>query len=44
VRCKTSGKSFKIEYEDIKKISSRLELTFRETEELIKSEVKRQLK
>ena len=44
VRCKTSGKSFKIEYEDIKKISGRLELTFRETEELIKSEVKRQLK
>jgi pyridinium-3,5-bisthiocarboxylic acid mononucleotide nickel chelatase len=44
VRCKTAGKSFKIEYDDIKKISEKLALTFKQTEELIKAEVKKQLK
>jgi len=44
VRCKTAGKSFKIEYEDIKKISQKLDLTFKQTEELIKAEVRKQLK
>ncbi|MEM2160616.1 MAG: nickel pincer cofactor biosynthesis protein LarC [Candidatus Nitrosotenuis sp.] len=44
VRCKTAGKSFKVEYDDIKKISEKLELTFKQTEELIKAEVRKQLK
>lgn len=44
VRCKTTGKSFKIEYDDIKKISEKLAMTFKQTEELIKAEVRKQLK
>lgn len=47
VRCKiakTHSKQFKVEYDDIKKIAEKLSLTFKQTEELIKSEVKRQLK
>lgn len=48
VRCKVAktnlGKQFKVEYDDIKKIAEKLSLTFKQTEELIKSEVKRKLK
>ncbi|NDB89360.1 MAG: nickel pincer cofactor biosynthesis protein LarC [Thaumarchaeota archaeon] len=44
VRCKTTGKSFKVEYDDIKKISEKLGSTFKQTEELIKAEVRKQLK
>ena len=44
VRCKTAGKSFKVEYDDIKKISEKLGSTFKQTEELIKAEVRKQLK
>jgi uncharacterized protein (DUF111 family) len=49
VRCKVakSGsdrKQFKVEYEDIKKVSEKLALPFKQTEELIKEQVKKQLK
>ncbi|MBM3904223.1 MAG: nickel pincer cofactor biosynthesis protein LarC [Thaumarchaeota archaeon] len=44
VRCKIAGKSFKVEYDDIKKVSEKLALTFKQTEELIKAEVRKQLK
>src|SRR5574338_169174 len=45
VRCKTTSKhQFKVEYDDIKAISNKLSLTFKQTEELIKAEVKKQLK
>ncbi|MGQ0771848.1 MAG: nickel pincer cofactor biosynthesis protein LarC [Nitrososphaerota archaeon] len=45
VRCKVSGKKqFKVEYDDIKSVAERLSLTFRQTEELIKAQVARQLK
>jgi uncharacterized protein (TIGR00299 family) protein len=45
VRCKISAKKqFKVEYEDIKSIAQKLSMTFKQTEELIKSEVKNQLK
>lgn len=44
IRCKTTGKSFKVEYDDIKKISGKLGSTFKQTEELIKAEVRKQLK
>jgi hypothetical protein len=48
VRCKVaktnSGTQFKVEYDDISSIAEKLSLTFKQTEELIKSEVKKQLK
>ena len=44
IQCKTAGKSFKVEYDDIKKVSEKLSLTFKQTEELIKAEVRKQLK
>ena len=49
VRCKvaksgSNRKQFKVEYDDIKKISEKLALSFKQTEELIKEQVKRQLK
>ena len=44
IRYKIAGKSFKIEYDDIKKVSKKLMLTFKQTEELIKAEIKKQLK
>lgn len=44
IRCKTACKSFKAEYDDIKKTSEKLGLAFRQTEELIKAEVRKQLK
>lgn len=45
VRCKVSGKKqFKVEYDDIKSVAERLSLTFRQTEELIKAQVAKQLK
>ena len=46
VRCKvaSSNKHFKIEYDDIKSIAEKLSLTFRQTEELIRAQVKNQLK
>lgn len=46
IRCKVAGahKQFKVEYDDIKAISAKLSLTFKQTEELIKAEVKKQLK
>jgi hypothetical protein len=48
VRCKVAKtnytKQFKVEYDDIKKIAEKLSLTFKQTEELIKAEVKKQLK
>jgi uncharacterized protein (DUF111 family) len=44
IQCKTAGKSFKVEYDNIKKISEKLSLTFKQTEELIKAEVRKQLK
>lgn len=45
VRCKVSGKKqFKVEYDDIKSVAERLSLTFRQTEELIRAQVARQLK
>jgi hypothetical protein len=49
VRCKVAQttsphKQFKVEYDDIKKIAERLSLTFKQTEELIKEQVKKQLK
>ncbi len=49
VRCKvaksgSNRKQFKVEYDDIKKISEKLVLSFKQTEELIKEQVKRQLK
>ncbi len=46
VRCKVAGakEQFKIEYDDIKSIATKLGLTFRQTEELIRAQVKTQLK
>ena len=45
VRCKTASKNqFKVEYDDIKSVAAKLGLTFKQTEELIKAEVKKQLK
>ncbi len=45
VRCKvTQSKQFKVEYEDIRSIAERLSMTFRQTEELIKAQVKSQIK
>ncbi|MFM8659401.1 MAG: nickel pincer cofactor biosynthesis protein LarC [Candidatus Nitrosotenuis sp.] len=44
IRCKTAGQSFKVEYDDIKKVSEKLGFTFKQTEELIKAEVRKQLK
>ncbi|QLH08395.1 nickel pincer cofactor biosynthesis protein LarC [Candidatus Nitrosotenuis sp. DW1] len=48
LRCKVastdSHKQFKVEYDDIKSISEKLALSFKQTEELIKAEVKKQLK
>ncbi|MBM2851669.1 MAG: hypothetical protein HW420_216 [Candidatus Nitrosotenuis sp.] len=49
IRCKVAKtnsdhKQFKIEYDDIKSISEKLLLSFKQTEELIKAEVKKQLK
>lgn len=45
VRCKTASKhQFKVEYDDIKSISEKLSISFKQTEELIKAEVKKQLK
>lgn len=45
VRCKvTSSKQFKVEYDDIRSIAERSLLTFRQAEELIKTQVKAQLK
>jgi uncharacterized protein (TIGR00299 family) protein len=46
VRCKvaSSNKHFKIEYDDVKSIAEKLSLTFRQTEELIRAQVKNQLK
>lgn len=45
VRCKTASKhQFKVEYDDIKSISEKLAISFKQTEELIKAEVKKQLK
>jgi uncharacterized protein (TIGR00299 family) protein len=45
VRCKISAKKqFKVEYDDIKAIAQRLSMTFKQTEELIKSQVKNQIK
>jgi uncharacterized protein (TIGR00299 family) protein len=47
VRCKVtktdSNMQFKVEYDDIKEIAGKLSLTFKQTEELIKAEVKKQL-
>lgn len=39
-----SHKQFKVEYDDIKSVSEKLSLSFRQTEELIKAEIKKQLK
>ncbi|MEW6587935.1 MAG: nickel pincer cofactor biosynthesis protein LarC [Thermoproteota archaeon] len=45
VHCKVSAKKqFKVEYDDIKSIAQKLSMTFKQTEELIKSQVKHQLK
>jgi hypothetical protein len=48
LRCKVaiadSHRQFKVEYDDIKSISEKLALSFKQTEELIKAEVKKQLK
>ncbi len=45
IRCKTASKhQFKVEYDDIKAVSEKLSLSFKQTEELIKAEVKKQLK
>jgi uncharacterized protein (TIGR00299 family) protein len=46
VRCKvtSSNRQFKVEYDDIKSVAERLSLTFRQTEELIKAQVTKQLK
>lgn len=47
VRCKIAKgahKQFKVEYDDIKAISAKLSLTFKQTEELIKAEVTKLLK
>jgi len=48
LRCKVantaSHKQFKVEYDDIKSISEKLALSFKQTEELIKAEVQKQLK
>jgi uncharacterized protein (TIGR00299 family) protein len=48
IRCKVAKtnsihKQFKVEYDDIKSISEKLSLSFKQTEELIKTEVKKQL-
>jgi hypothetical protein len=39
----SNTKRFKIEYDDIREIASKLSLPFKQTEELIKSEIKKQL-
>jgi hypothetical protein len=45
VRCKvTKSKQFKVEYDDIRSVAARLSMTFRQTEELIKAQVKNQIK
>jgi hypothetical protein len=45
VRCKVANsKQFKVEYDDIRSIAKRLSMTFRQTEELIKAQVKNQIK
>jgi uncharacterized protein (DUF111 family) len=46
VHCKvaSSKKHFKVEYDDIKSIAEKLSMTFRQTEELIRTQVKSQLK
>jgi uncharacterized protein (TIGR00299 family) protein len=46
VHCKvaSSKKHFKVEYDDIKSIAEKLSMTFRQTEELIRAQVKNQLK
>ncbi len=45
IRCKTASKhQFKVEYDDIKALSNKLSMSFKQTEELIKAEVKKQLK
>ncbi len=45
VRCKvTKSKQFKVEYDDIRFIAQQLSMTFRQTEELIKAQVKNQIK
>ncbi|MBI5698591.1 MAG: nickel pincer cofactor biosynthesis protein LarC [Thaumarchaeota archaeon] len=45
IRCKTASKhQFKVEYDDIKVVSEKLAISFKQTEELIKAEVKKQLK
>lgn len=48
LRCKVastdSHKQFKVEYDDIRSISEKLALSFKQTEELIKAEVQKQLK
>ena len=47
VRCKVTNyghKQFKVEYDDIKKISAKLALSFKQTEDLVKTEVRKQLK
>jgi len=48
LRCKVANtnsdhRQFKVEYDDIKSISEKLSLPFKQTEELIKAEVKKQL-
>jgi uncharacterized protein (TIGR00299 family) protein len=48
LRCKVADtnsdhRQFKVEYDDIKSISEKLSLPFKQTEELIKAEVKKQL-
>ncbi|TBR11633.1 MAG: nickel pincer cofactor biosynthesis protein LarC [Candidatus Nitrosotenuis sp.] len=48
LRCKVANtnsdhRQFKVEYDDIKSISEKLSLPFKQTEELIKEEVKKQL-
>ncbi|MEM3143036.1 MAG: nickel pincer cofactor biosynthesis protein LarC [Candidatus Nitrosotenuis sp.] len=44
VRCKMANNKFKVEYEDVKTISKQLGMPLRRTEELIKEEVKKQLR
>ncbi|MGI0003852.1 MAG: nickel insertion protein, partial [Candidatus Nitrosotenuis sp.] len=45
VRCKVAkSKQFKVEYDDIRSIAEQLSMTFRQTEELIKAQVKSQIK
>ncbi len=45
VHCKvTKSKQFKVEYDDIRSVAASLSMTFRQTEELIKAQVKNQIK